>query len=124
MMTSEKDTAEKAEVILAEKVRQQWQKIDKLEKELAKSRTEGAYFLRPVKTIFNDRSTIIYWNDGTKTVVTCREGDEYSKEKGYYLCFLKRIAGNTTTGLLKLVAPVNDPKNVRRTKDKKKTDRK
>ena len=46
------------------------------------------------KVIFNDPATIVLWLDGTKTVVKCQEGDEYSKEKGLALCFAKRALGN------------------------------
>ena len=46
------------------------------------------------KVIFHDPATIVLWLDGTKTVVKCQEGDEYSKEKGLALCFAKRALGN------------------------------
>ena len=31
------------------------------------------------KVIFNDPATIVLWDDGTKTVVKCSEGDTYSE---------------------------------------------
>ena len=37
-----------------------------------------------VKVIFNNPATIVYWLDGTKTVVKCQPGDVYSKETGLY----------------------------------------
>ena len=46
------------------------------------------------KVIFNGPATIILWDDGTKTVVKCKEGDPYSKEAGFALCLLKKLAGN------------------------------
>lgn len=46
------------------------------------------------KVIFNDPATIVLWDDGTKTVVKCQDGDEYSKEKGLALCFAKKHLGN------------------------------
>lgn len=48
----------------------------------------------PVKVIFHDPATIVYWADGTKTVVNCQEGDTYSKETGLALCFMKKACGN------------------------------
>lgn len=45
--------------------------------------------------IFNGPATIIYWKDGTKTVVKCENGDKYDKEKGLALCFMKRALGNS-----------------------------
>lgn len=44
--------------------------------------------------IFNDPATIVLWADGTKTVVKCQEGDEYSEEVGLALCFAKKALGN------------------------------
>ena len=48
----------------------------------------------PRKVIFHDPATIVYWKDGTKTVVKCGEGDTYSKETGLALCYMKKILGN------------------------------
>ena len=47
----------------------------------------------PKKVIFNDPATIVLWDDGTKTVVKCSEGDTYDPEKGFMLCYLKRLMG-------------------------------
>ena len=44
--------------------------------------------------IFNDPATIVLWGDGTKTVVKCQEGDDYSKETGLALCIAKKALGN------------------------------
>ena len=44
--------------------------------------------------IFNDPATVVYWADGTKTVVKCQEGDTYSKETGLALCIAKKYLGN------------------------------
>ena len=46
------------------------------------------------KVIFNDPATIIYWKDGTKTVVKCQEGDDFDPEKGFAMAFLKKCWGN------------------------------
>lgn len=47
------------------------------------------------KVIFHNPATIVFWEDGTKTVVTCQEDDLYDKEKGLALCFMKKALGNT-----------------------------
>lgn len=44
--------------------------------------------------IFNDPATIVYWGDGSRTVVKCQEGDTYDKEKGLALCVMKKVYGN------------------------------
>jgi hypothetical protein len=44
--------------------------------------------------IFNNPATIVFWTDGTKTVVKCQEDDIYSEEVGLALCFAKKALGN------------------------------
>ena len=46
------------------------------------------------KVIFNDPATIVYWKDGTKTVVKCQKGDVFDSEKGLAMAFLKKCWGN------------------------------
>lgn len=46
------------------------------------------------KVIFNNPATIVYWTDGSKTVVKCQDGDTYSKETGLALCLAKKAMGN------------------------------
>lgn len=40
--------------------------------------------------IFNAPATIIFWEDGTKTVAKCKEGEIYSPEVGIMVCYFKR----------------------------------
>ena len=47
--------------------------------------------------IFNDPATIVYWADGTKTVVKCQDGDIYNKEAGLALCIAKKALGNKSS---------------------------
>ena len=44
--------------------------------------------------VFNGPATIIFWQDGTKTVLKCHEGDEFSAVTGFALCMLKGMLGN------------------------------
>ena len=44
--------------------------------------------------IFNNPATIILWNDDTKTVVKCGEGEVYDPEKGLAMAIAKRFLGN------------------------------
>lgn len=46
------------------------------------------------KVIFNDPATIVYWSDGTKTVVKCQEGDWFDPEKGLAMAISKKALGN------------------------------
>ena len=44
--------------------------------------------------IFNDPATIVYWNDGSKTVVKCQPGDTFSEELGLAMAIAKKFLGN------------------------------
>lgn len=44
--------------------------------------------------IFNDPATIVFWTDGTKTVVKCQEDDEFDPEKGLTMAIAKKVYGN------------------------------
>lgn len=45
------------------------------------------------KVIFNDPATIIFWNDGTKTVVKA-DGEAFDPEKGMAMAISKKMLGN------------------------------
>lgn len=44
--------------------------------------------------IFDEPATIVYWVDGSKTVVICQEGDIYDEEKGLAMAIAKKALGN------------------------------
>lgn len=44
--------------------------------------------------IFQEPATIVYWEDGSKTVVICQEGDIYDEEKGLAMAIAKKALGN------------------------------
>lgn len=82
--------------------------IDDLTKEMLIMPTKNiecdfdGVFIKPVffynnleikKVIFNNPATIVYWNDGSKTVVKCQDGDTFDKEKGLSLAICKRLIG-------------------------------
>lgn len=49
----------------------------------------------PIKeVIHNDPATIVYWLDGTRTVVKCGEDDVYDPEKGLAMAIAKKFLGN------------------------------
>ena len=53
------------------------------------------YYRPEIKNvIFNDPATIVFWTDGTKTVVKCQEDDEFDPEKGLTMAIAKKIYGN------------------------------
>ena len=46
------------------------------------------------KVIFNDPATIIFWEDGSKTVVKCQPNDKYDKMTGFAMACAKYMFGN------------------------------
>lgn len=55
---------------------------------------KSAMDMAPKEVIFSPPATIVYWQDGSRTVVKCSEEDEFSEEMGFVLCFTKKIFGN------------------------------
>lgn len=45
------------------------------------------------KVIFNPPATIVLWLDGTKTIVKCKDGEEFSEWDGIALCLAKKLYG-------------------------------
>lgn len=43
---------------------------------------------------FNNPATIVFWNDGTKTVVKAQPGEPYDPEKGLAMAISKKALGN------------------------------
>lgn len=56
-------------------------------------------FLRHTRVIYNYPATVVYWEDGTRTVVKCDERDRYDPKYGVALCFVKKALGNTSRAL-------------------------
>lgn len=49
------------------------------------------------RVIFSDPATVVFWADGSKTVVKCQGGDLYDPEKGLMAAMLKKLYGNNNT---------------------------
>lgn len=43
------------------------------------------------KVIFNEPATIVYWNDGDKTVVKCMAGETFNRWTGFAMAVCKKI---------------------------------
>ena len=48
------------------------------------------------KLIFNDPATIVYWEDGSKTVVKCMEGTPFNEYYGFVCALAKKIYGSNS----------------------------
>lgn len=49
---------------------------------------------QPKEVIFHDPATIVYWTDGTKTVVKSGPHDTFDPEKGLAMAIAKKHFGN------------------------------
>jgi hypothetical protein len=63
-------------------------------KNYAKLSTDKRRIPKIERVIFNDPATIVFWKDGTKTVVRAFGGDEFDPEKGLAMAFSKKALGN------------------------------
>ena len=59
-----------------------------------KSEIKEYYMNNITKVIFNDPATIVFWRDGTKTVVKCNPDDVFDPEKGLAMACMKKLFGN------------------------------
>ena len=48
------------------------------------------------RIIFNDPATIVFWNDGTKTVVKCQEGQTFNPYFGFCAAIAKKLYGSNS----------------------------
>ena len=58
------------------------------------SSMKNLYLNEITKVIFNNPATIVFWRDGTKTVVKCNPGDVFDPEKGLAMACTKKLFGN------------------------------
>ena len=75
-----------------------WREYDKFDKEVMaviKDLTIAPNLIdmRIKDVIFNPPATIVFWADGTKTVVKCHD-EEYDWEKGIAMAFVKKFHHN------------------------------
>ena len=47
------------------------------------------------KVLYKNPATIVFWNDGSKTVVKCQKKETYDPEKGLAMAILKKMNDNT-----------------------------
>lgn len=52
--------------------------------------------MNPVKVIYRDNKTIVFWEDKTKTIVSCGDGDQYDPYAGFCAAVVKKLYGSTS----------------------------
>ena len=67
------------------------------------------------RVIYSEPATIVFWDDGTKTISKCDKRDEYDELTGFLLCVLKKtVPHKQWRKALKKYVYGNDPKYVKR----------
>ena len=70
------------------------------DKEMGKAKN-----LEPTKIIYSYPATIVFWNDGTKTVVKCSDHDYWDNYHGFCAALAKKMFG-TNSHLKKMIEKV------------------
>ena len=60
------------------------------------AKTNASELFKPKHIIYNDPATIVFWNDGTKTVVKKSEGEPYNKYNAFCAALAKKVLGNNS----------------------------
>lgn len=70
--------------------------VDRVMEEAVKKKEETTMTAASIKNvIFNPPATIVFWTDGSKTVVKCNAKEEFDPEKGMAMAIAKRCANNS-----------------------------
>lgn len=67
---------------------------EKIAKKMEAKKAKATY--TPKKLIFNYPATIVFWEDGTKTVVKCSENEEFDRYHGFCAALAKKIFENNS----------------------------
>jgi hypothetical protein len=73
----------------------EWKKITSFEFEKTVKYSSIPYgFMIINKVVFNNPATIVFWKDGSKTIVKCGENESFDTEKGLAMAIAKKAFGN------------------------------
>lgn len=108
-----KDLWEKAYVTLAD------------EKRRMKESAVLSYFgnVSIKKVIYNDKATIVFWSDNTKTVTKCGGDDNYNQEYALMMCVLKKLHSTKSISRFLKVWTNNDTVGTVTVKDARKKEK-
>lgn len=48
------------------------------------------------RIVYHNPATIVFWQDGTKTVVKCMDGEPFEKYAGFCAALAKKVFGSTS----------------------------
>ena len=59
--------------------------------------------MKAERVIFNGPATIVFWKDGTKTIVKCSVNDRDDSEKAFLMAFFQKQTGMSKTQIAKVM---------------------
>lgn len=72
--------------------------------------------VEPQKIIYSGNRTIVFWNDGTKTIVKVAKGQEFDEYLGFIAAYAKKMFG-TNSKIKKLIEAISsrpEPKKAKK----------
>ena len=100
ILESSKKPCRERELQTAEKVKYNY---DATTKKCNPITTNSKLDPQPKKIIFNNPATIVFWNDGSKTVVKTMDTDTFDPERGYLQAYFEKTSGMTRTKCNKML---------------------
>ena len=76
-----------------------------------RSNGKQSYYTKIKRVIFSDPATIVFWEDGTKTVVKAHN-EEFDPEKGLAMAVCKRVYGDKYHRIFKDHIPKEKPEEI------------
>ena len=67
-----------------------------LSKEEIENRLFGQSSIEVKRIIYNNPATIVFWQDGTKTVVKCMDGTPFNPYYGFVCALAKKVYGSNS----------------------------
>ena len=91
--------------ISLEEVMKAIEELEQLEDNLRKAQfaKRAAQAEMPIRWIRNGPATILFWKDGSKTIVKCNKEDEFDAQKGYLMAFFEKTTGMSKHQIAKLM---------------------
>lgn len=80
--------------------------------------------VEPERIVYSGDRTIVFWNDGTKTIVKLREGDEFDEYLGFIAAYAKKMFSSTSRlkKFIKTISSYNKPKEPKKAKNSDETE--
>ena len=77
--------------------------------------------VEPQKIIYSGNRTIVFWNDGTKTIVKVAKGQEFDEYLGFIAAYAKKMFGTNSKikKLIKAISSRPEPKKAKKSDETK-----